>query len=151
MNGQDVINKSLDANLLDFEDKPEIKELVVIETPLPDATEDFNQVRKNLYDLNDKCMAALNYLVDNIEFIQQQPGILKATPTELISDIVKTALQVNDKLIKVNTPVTPKSMTQINMKSDNPENKDLKANTNALKDLDKKLKEIKDGLKQTTN
>lgn len=153
MNGQEVIDKSLNANLLDF--NSEVKELVPLEintSIVPEAAaEDFNKIRENLYKLNDICVSSLEYLVNNIELIQTLPGIMKQQPTELISEMVKTALAVNDKLIKVNTPVAPKNVTYspttINQENKNTE-KQLEENTNKLKDIDKMIKEVRNELKK---
>lgn len=152
MSNQELTNQSLDRALLDYnEESSMMVPIDVKESTIPeDSKEDFNTIRKNLYNLNDVCVAALNYLVDNMDIIQNSPGIMKQQPTELITDMVKTALSVNDKLIKLNTPSTsnlPKNMTQYNTTIEANKEEKLES-VDLMKAMDKQLKEIKEAAKK---
>lgn len=108
--------------------------------------EEQKQVKTNLYNTNEKLNAVLDYLINNLEELSNQPGLVKTSPVSDIVEVAKTIGIINDKIYKYITPQKteiPKNskITQNNITfNHNSKEEDVDSHFN-LETLDKMIKE----------
>lgn len=143
----DALDKALDG---DFADNYIASVPIVlpqkVEVPATCEAEQ-QQVKSNLYNTNEKLNAVLDYLINNLEDLSNQPGLVKTSPVSDIVEVAKTIGIINDKIYKYITP--PKSeigknskITQNNITFNNNGNNNDEVDSHFnLETLDKMIKD----------
>ena len=85
----------------DFDEIPAIQvPMVIKEAEVPaDRSEDNEQARKNLYDINAKLSSCFDFLIQNFQSQMEAPGLLKASPTGDVVEIAKAMVYVNKQIL----------------------------------------------------
>lgn len=85
----------------DFDEIPAIQvPMVIKEAQVPtDRSEDNEQARKNLYDINAKLSSCFDFLIQNFQSQMEAPGLLKASPTGDVVEIAKAMVYVNKQIL----------------------------------------------------
>lgn len=144
----DALDKALDG---DFADNYVASVPIVlpqkVEVPATCEAEQ-QQVKSNLYNTNEKLNAVLDYLINNLEELSNQPGLVKTSPVSDIVEVAKTIGMINDKIYKYITPQKaelPKNskITQNNITFNNNGKEEDVDSHFTLETLDKMIKEGK--------
>lgn len=125
----DALDKALDT---DFGDSwsTSVPMVVPKEVNVPTTVEaEQQEVKKNLYNTNAKLSNVLDFLINNMEDLMNQPGLMKQSPVSDIVEVAKTIGIINDKIYKYTTPPKteiPKNskITQNNITFNNNKNED---------------------------
>ena len=101
-----ALDKTLDN---DFDEIPAISvPMVIKETQVPATrSEDNEQVRKNLFDVNAKLESCFDFLVQNFQSQMEAPGLLKASPTGDVVDLAKAIVYVNKQILTLGDEKNP--------------------------------------------
>lgn len=93
-----ALDKTLDN---DFDEIPSIQvPMVIKEAEVPaNRSEDNEQARKNLYDINAKLSSCFDFLIQNFQSQMEAPGLLKASPTGDVVEIAKAMVYVNKQIL----------------------------------------------------
>ena len=93
-----ALDKTLDN---DFDEIPAIQvPMVIKEAEVPaNRSEDNEQARKNLYDINAKLSSCFDFLIQNFQSQMEAPGLLKASPTGDVVEIAKAMVYVNKQIL----------------------------------------------------
>lgn len=126
----DILDKALEA---DFNDvvSTNVPMVVPEKVNIPADTEKEQElIKQNLYDTSAKLSAVMDFLVNNIESLTQEVGMIKTSPVSDICSVAKEIGVINDRLYKYTQPTIPKTFnaTQNNInfnndKKDESENK----------------------------
>lgn len=82
--------------------------MVIKETQVPTTrSEDNDQVRKNLFDVNAKLESCFEFLVKNFQSQMEAPGLLKASPTGDVVDLAKAIVYVNKQILTLSDEKNP--------------------------------------------
>jgi predicted DNA-binding transcriptional regulator AlpA len=145
----DALDKALDGDFADnFVASVPIVLPQKVEVPATCEAEQ-QQVKSNLYNTNEKLNAVLDYLINNLEDLSNQPGLVKTSPVSDIVEVAKTIGMINDKIYKYITPQKteiPKNskITQNNITFNNNGNKEEEVDSHfTLETLDKMIKDGK--------
>lgn len=142
----DALDKALDT---DFGDSWSTSVPMVVpdkvEVPA-NIEEEVKTVKENLYNTNAKLNNVLDFLINNMEDLMNQPGLMKQSPVSDIVEVAKTIGIINDKIYKYTTPPKPElpknsKITQNNI-TFNSKNKDGEDEGNgfSLETLDNLIK-----------
>lgn len=101
-----ALDKTLDN---DFDEIPSIQVPMVIKTAEVPAnrSEDNDQVRKNLFNVNAKLESCFEFLVQNFQSQMEAPGLLKASPTGDVVDLAKAIVYVNKQILTLGDEKNP--------------------------------------------
>ena len=101
-----ALDKTLDN---DFDEIPAIQvPMVIKQTEVPaNRSEDNDQVRKNLFDVNAKLESCFDFLIQNFQSQMEAPGLLKASPTGDVVDLAKAIVYVNKQILTLDDQKTP--------------------------------------------
>ena len=101
-----ALDKTLDN---DFDEIPSIQVPMVIKTAEVPAnrSEDNEQVRKNLFNVNAKLESCFEFLVQNFQSQMEAPGLLKASPTGDVVDLAKAIVYVNKQILTLGDEKNP--------------------------------------------
>lgn len=101
-----ALDKTLDN---DFDEIPAIQTPMVIkETQVPaNRSEDNDQVRTNLYDVNAKLSSCFDFLINNFQSQMEAPGLLKASPTGDVVELAKAMVYVNKQILTLGDAKNP--------------------------------------------
>ncbi|MBO7043099.1 hypothetical protein J6W34_00810 [bacterium] len=142
----DALDKALDT---DFGDSWSTSVPMVVpdkvEVPA-NIEEEVKTVKENLHNTNAKLNNVLDFLINNMEDLMNQPGLMKQSPVSDIVEVAKTIGIINDKIYKYTTPPKPElpknsKITQNNI-TFNSKNKDGEDEGNgfSLETLDNLIK-----------
>ena len=100
----DALDKALDT---DFGDSWSTSVPMVVpdkvEVPA-NIEEEVKTVKENLYNTTAKLNNVLDFLINNMEDLMNQPGLMKQSPVSDIVEVAKTIGIINDKIYKYTTP-----------------------------------------------
>lgn len=138
----DILDKALEA---DFNDvvSTNVPMVVPEKVNIPADTEKEQElIKQNLYDTSAKLSAVMDFLVNNIESLTQEVGMIKTSPVNDICSVAKEIGVINDRLYKYTQPVVPKSfnLTQNNINSNNKKKDESEDNNFSLETLDNLIK-----------
>lgn len=138
----DILDKALEADFSDIV-STNVPMVVPEKVNIPDDTKKEQElIKQNLYDTSAKLSAVMDFLVNNIESLTQEVGMIKTSPVSDICSVAKEIGVINDRLYKYTQPIVPKSFkaTQNNINLNN-EKKDESENNNfSLETLDNLIK-----------
>lgn len=120
---QKQVNEALDRALdSEFEDNFNTSvPMVIPEKVSVPATvaEEQTKVKENLYNTNEKLTAVLDYLVNNIEDLSREVGMIKTSPVNDIVSVAREISLINDKLYRYTLPQNPKNQNNRNITQNN--------------------------------
>lgn len=139
----DILDKALEADFSDIV-STNVPMVVPEKVNIPADTEKEQElIKQNLYDTSAKLSAVMDFLVNNIESLTQEVGMIKTSPVNDICSVAKEIGVINDRLYKYTQPVVPKSfnVTQNNINSNNKKKDESEDNNNfSLETLDNLIK-----------
>ena len=100
----DALDKALDT---DFGDSWSTSVPMVVPEKVnvrANVEEEVKAVKENLYNTNAKLNNVLDFLINNMEDLMNQPGLMKQSPVSDIVEVAKTIGLINDKIYKYTTP-----------------------------------------------
>jgi len=96
----DVMDTALDK---DFDDSVKYTVPMIMpekaEVPVT-ISKEHEQVKTNLYNVSNKLMAVMDFLVNNLEELNQPSGMIKSSPVSEICSVAKEIGTINDKIFK---------------------------------------------------
>lgn len=138
----DILDKALEADFSDVV-STNVPMVVPEKVNIPaDTAKEQELIKQNLYDTSAKLSAVMDFLVNNIESLTQEVGMIKTSPVGDICSVAKEIGVINDRLYKYTQPVVPKSfnVTQNNINSDNKKKDESEDNNFSLETLDNLIK-----------
>lgn len=138
----DILDKALEADFSDVV-TTNVPMVVPEKVNIPADTEKEQElIKQNLYDTSAKLSAVMDFLVNNIESLTQEVGMIKTSPVNDICSVAKEIGVINDRLYKYTQPIVPKSfnVTQNNINSNNKKKDEIEDNNFSLETLDNLIK-----------
>lgn len=138
----DILDKALEADFSDVV-STNVPMVVPEKVNIPADTEKEQElIKQNLYDTSAKLSAVMDFLVNNIESLTQEVGMIKTSPVSDICSVAKEIGVINDRLYKYTQPIVPKSFkaTQNNINFNNEEKNKSEDNNFSLETLDNLIK-----------
>ena len=138
----DILDKALEADFSDVV-STNVPMVVPEKVNIPaDTAKEQELIKQNLYDTSAKLSAVMDFLVNNIESLTQEVGMIKTSPVNDICSVAKEIGVINDRLYKYTQPVVPKSfnVTQNNINSNNKKKDESEDNNFSLETLDNLIK-----------
>ncbi len=138
----DILDKALEADFSDVV-STNVPMVVPEKVNIPADTEKEQElIKQNLYDTSAKLSAVMDFLVNNIESLTQEVGMIKTSPVNDICSVAKEIGVINDRLYKYTQPIVPKSfnVTQNNINSNNKKKDEIEDNNFSLETLDNLIK-----------
>lgn len=141
----DILDKALES---DFGDAPVTNVPMVVpdKVEIPaNVEEEQKLIKQNLYDTNAKLSAVMDFLVNNIETLTQEVGMIKTSPVSDICSVAKEIGVINDRLYKYTQPLIPKTLkaTQNNINFNNEKKDESNESKFSLEELDNLIKQGK--------
>lgn len=138
----DILDKALEADFSDVV-STNVPMVVPEKVDIPsDIEKEQELIKQNLYDTSAKLSAVMDFLVNNIESLTQEVGMIKTSPVSDICSVAKEIGVINDRLYKYTQPVVPKSLkaTQNNINFNNEKKNESEENNFSLETLDNLIK-----------